>query len=181
MKRKLICLMLQVFIYITPVSATIITTELSNVGGNSWQAEYTVDNNTLGSNIEEFIIWFDLGLYNNISIVSAPIGWDALTIQPDPMLPDDGSYDMLALNLGISSGDFLDGFNITFDWLGGNASMSQYFEIIDPNTWSIIDSGQTTIATTAVPEPSSMMLLAFGVMGVFGFKKKRLFKIKGEK
>ncbi len=171
MKNKLLFVILQLCIYISPVSATVITTDLTNTSGNSWQAEYTVENNTLGSTIEEFTIWFDLGLYENISIVSTPSNWDPLVVQPDPSIPDDGFYDVLALGSGISSGSSLGGFTIMFDWLGGNSSMSQFFEVIDPFTWAVQDSGQTTIVTASIPEPPSIVLLSLGIAGLVLTKK----------
>lgn len=149
--------------------AALITADLTNTGGNSWQAEYTVENNSPGFVIEEFTIWFDLGLYENISVVSTPSDWSSLVIQPDENIPDDGFYDALALNSGIASGDSLSGFVVSFDWLGGNTPTSQVFEIINPVTFAPLDSGQTIII--AVPEPASIMLLALGLIGITLSKK----------
>lgn len=148
------------------VSAATINTELINISGNTWQAEYTVENNLLVSTIDEFTIWFDLGLYENISTVSTPVDWDPIIIQPDASIPDDGFYDVLALVTGIASGDSLGGFRVSFDWLGGNNPTSQFFEIIEPSTFGVLEAGQTTISTTAIPEPLSIILLASGLAGI---------------
>ncbi|AXY02912.1 PEP-CTERM sorting domain-containing protein [Vibrio alfacsensis] len=173
MKSKLSYLVALFLISVSHASATVITAELTNTSGNSWQAEYAVENNTLGASIEEFTIWFDLGLYENISVSSTPSSWDPLVVQPDPGIPDDGFYDVLALGSGISSGSSLDGFAITFDWIGGNSSMSQLFEVVDPNTWAVLDSGNTIIVTTSIPEPSSIILLLLGIAGLALSKKKQ--------
>lgn len=156
------------------VSAATINADLTNISGNTYQAEYTVENDSLASTIDEFTIWFDLGLYENISTVSTPADWDPLVIQPDASIPDDGFYDVLALSSGITNGDSLGGFIVSFDWLGGNASMSQFFEIIDPSTFNVLASGNTIVAANNVPEPFSITLLASGLAGM-AFSRKRRF------
>lgn len=146
--------------------ATLVSADLTNLSGTSWQAEYTIENNSMGSAIEEFTIWFGLGLYENISVIATPAGWDPLVVQPDANIPDDGFYDTLARASGIVAGGSFGGFSVRFDWLGGNASMSQFYEIIDPTSFATLDSGQTIISTLAVPEPASLALLAFGLFGI---------------
>lgn len=154
---------------VSSASATVITTHLTNIIGNSWEAEYVIENDSLGSPIEEFTIWFDLGLYENISVVSTPADWDPLVIQPDPNIPDNGFYDALALSSGILSNSTLGGFTVAFDWLGGNSSKSQSFEVIDPLTFNTLETGNTVIAS--VPEPKSIALLALGLISLLSFRK----------
>ena len=86
-------------------NATVIFYEVQNLGGTTWEYSYTVENDTLGSDIEEFTIYFDLGLYENLVVVSTPADWDPLVIEPDANIPDDGFYDALALSAGISGGN----------------------------------------------------------------------------
>ncbi len=173
MNKKLIYLLFIPLLSFS-VSAATITADFTNISGNTYQAEYTVENDSLASTIDEFTIWFDLGLYENISTVFTPTDWDPLVIQPDASIPDDGFYDVLALSSGIANGDSLDGFIVSFDWLGGNASMSQYFEIIDPFTFNVLESGNTIIAANNVPEPLTITLLASGLAGM-AFSRKRKF------
>lgn len=166
----------------TNAYATIITGTLTNLSSNHWQANYTVTNDTLGSPIEEITIWFDLGLYDSLSIISTPIDWDAIAINPDPFIPDDGFYDALALSSGIGVGASLTGFTLDFDWLGSAAApTSQFFEVVDPFNFNVLDSGQTSLTVTnpptPMPEPHSGILILTALSLLFLFKKRDILKI----
>jgi hypothetical protein len=141
------------------VSASAIGYEVANVAGNSWQYEYLVENNSLSGSLVEFSVFFDLGLYENLSVTATPEGWDGIVAQPDPELPDDGFFDALALSGGIASGTALRGFLVRFDWLGTGTPASQAFDVVDPLTLEVLESGQTT----PVPEPSVLTLLPVGL------------------
>jgi len=150
--------------------ATLITHEFTNLGGNTWQAEYVVSNDTLAVAIEDVTIWYDLGVYENIVAVAAPPGWDPLAVQPDPLLPDDGFYDALALAAPLSPGASLGGFVVQFDLVGATAPDSQFYEVFW-NGFFDSDSGftvpaQTTPGPVAMPEPGSLWLAALGTLGL---------------
>lgn len=169
------------FIVLFPsvVNATIITADLARISGNTWQADYSIENDSLASDIEAFAIYFDLGLYENIVSISVPPAWDPLLQQPDAALPDDGVYDVLALASGITPGGLLTGFVVSFDWLGVGMPGSQFFEIIEPVFFAIVDSGQTTVnGFVTVPESGTMMLmfLSVGLIAVIFFRRKSLAK-----
>jgi hypothetical protein len=105
--------------------ATSVTYDVQNLGGTTWEYTYTVANDTLGVDIEEFTIWFELGLYENLVATATPADWDPLAIDPDPGIPDDGFYDALALVAGITPGGSLGGFSVSFDFLGAGTPGSQ--------------------------------------------------------
>ena len=63
-------------------------------------------------------------------------------------------------NQGIGIGQNVSGFTVSFDWLGTGDPGSQFYEIIDPDTFDTIDSGFT------VPEPAILPLLALGVLAL---------------
>ncbi len=157
----------------TTASATVISFDATNIAGNTWEYSYTVENDSLAVDIEEFTIFFDLGIYENLVIGTAPAGWDPLAIQPDPLLPDDGFYDALALGVGIASGASLGGFTVQFDFLGAGAPGSQFFNILDPFTFDLLDSGETVPAPgVGVPAPGALLLLAIGLLGLS--RKRRI-------
>jgi len=151
------------------VSATTILYDVRDLGSGKFEYEYSVTNDTLAVDIEEFTIFFDMVLYSNLSLTLTPTGWDPLVIQPDIALPADGFYDALALVSRISPGDTLGGFGVSFDWLGTGTPWSQLFEVVDPTTFETLDSG----ATIPVPEPLSILLLASGLGGLAIVKGRR--------
>lgn len=156
------------------VSATTINYDATNISGNTWEYSYSVSNDTLASDIEEFSIYFDLRLYENLTSATAPANWDPLALDPDPSIPDDGLYDALALVSGIAPGDMLSGFSVQFDYLGSGSPGSQFFELLDPITFSILDSGFTMSAASPVPEPESIWLMGVGLVGMlFRISKTR--------
>ena len=141
--------------------------EATGLGSGRWQYSYGVSNISLTEAIEEFTIWFDFGLYDNLAIETSdpPAGdWDELVIQPEQVLGDDGYYDALTLGLGIDIGETESGFTVSFEWLGVGQPGSQFYEIIDPDTFETIDSGYT------IPEPGTLLLLG---LGSAVFRRKR--------
>lgn len=154
-----------------PVQASRIQYEVTNVAGNTWEYTYTITNDSLLADIEEFAISFALGSYENLVVGSTLGGWDPLVIQPDPNLPDDGFYDVLALISGIAPGGTLGGFSVQFDYLGTGTPGSQPFRILDPNTFNVLDSGFTV--SVAAPEPSVLGLFAVGLIGLAAVRGRR--------
>lgn len=132
-----------------------LTTE---IGLGTWQYTYTVSNIDLAMPIEEFTIYFDYDLYKDLAVVEpSPDGWDAIVWQPEPGLGG-GAYDALTVTMGagINAGESIGGFSVSFDWFGTGNPATQYYEIVNPSDFTVMDSGYT------VPEPTTMILLGFG-------------------
>ncbi|MCK4752034.1 MAG: hypothetical protein KAS75_01210 [Planctomycetes bacterium] len=135
--------------------------EIADLGSDRWEYNYAVENISLTGGIEEFTIWFEYGLYENLAIETLdPLAtdWDEIVWQPEPIIEDDGAYDALALNLNIVTGETVNGFAVSFDWLGTGVPGSQFYEVVDPTTYDTIDSGYT------VPEPLTVLFLAGGAV-----------------
>ena len=60
--------------------------------------------------------------------------------------------------------------SVQFDYLGTNTPGTQFFDIFDPFTFAILDSGVTQLAD--VPEPNMLLLLMTGLAGLFGISRK---------
>ena len=153
--------------------ATTVFYNVSNISGNTWEYSYTISNDMLTVDIEEFTIFFDVGLYENLVAASPPAGWDPLVIEPDPFIPDDGFYDALALSVGIAPDDSLGGFNVQFDYLGAGVPGDQFFDIVDPVTFMSLDSGFTQV----VPVPAAIWLFGSGLVGILGVGAARHRKL----
>lgn len=154
-------------------NATTVSYDVSNIAGNTWEYQYTVTNDSLATNINEFVIYFTEGSYNNISFGSTPAQWDPLVIQPDPYLPDDGFYDALALTsaVSIAPGSSLGQFTVQFNYLSAGVPSAQYFEILDPFTRIVLDNGYTQ--PSAVPLPAAVWMFGSGLVGLMGIAKRK--------
>lgn len=174
--KKFICsgfIALSFLFFANTSNATTVNYELNDLGGSNWEYTYSVQNDTLSQDIEEFTIFFDYGLYSNLSVTAAPNDWDAITVEPQEILgyPENGFYDALALSMGVAPGTSIGGFSVSFNWLGSGTPGSQYFEVINPVDFTALDSGMTT-ASAAVPEPGSILLIGTGVAGIVGLRKR---------
>lgn len=149
--------------------AASISYNVTNVAGNSWRYDYTVANSTLGAPLEELTIYFDHTLYRNLAVADSPVEWDSLVVQPDLALPDDGFFDSLALLTGIAPSVSLSGFSVSFNYIGQGVPGAQYFEVVNPTTFAVLESG-----TTAVPAPSAGALLATGIAFAAARRRRRM-------
>lgn len=140
---------------------------------NRWTYQYSIAATSSDSPIEEFSIFFSPSLYANLAVESYPTGWDMLVIQPDSTLPADGFMDALTLMDGILPGQELNGFAVSFDYLGTGVPNSQRFDIIDPITFATISSGLTIPQdVTTVPEPTTAWL-ATSLLPLLYFSRPR--------
>jgi hypothetical protein len=152
-------------------------TDLADIvlGKDLWKYTYTVSDHIFDIN-NGFSIFFDPQEYSNLEdpAPAVNIDWDILVFQPDGGLPADGIYDALSLSNGAS---LADPFMLSFIWSGNGSPGAQSYEIFDAS-FNIVASG---ITVSNVPEPTSVFLLASGLIGIYGAKRKRSFKIMGEK
>jgi hypothetical protein len=166
MKRQIFAAVVFVF-SLTATGFSVPKTEIcyqtSDLGLGRWQYTYDVTNISLTETIEEFTIWFDFGLYDNLAIETPDppaSNWSEIVIQPEPVLKDDGYFDVLALDAGIGVGQTVSGFTVSFDWFGAGDPGPQFYEIIDPATYQTIDSGYT------IPEPATIFLIGIGSLAL---------------
>ena len=175
--HKLLCA-LMVLLFSNAAFANPIFYEVSDLGAGRFQYDYTVDNQT-ASPIEEFTVWFDASVYDNLLIVANPSpDWDGVAIPGDPLLPDlDGFADWLAFGPPIAPGQLLSGFSVSFDWLGNGTPGSQFFEIVDPFTYGVLSDGFTqplpATPPVSVPAPPLLMLVLPGLLMMIGLARHR--------
>ena len=160
-------------VLLTPrVEAIAITYEQLSQSGNYYEYGYTVTN-TSSFYVEEFSIYYQVGSYQNLQVLSSPTDWDPLVLQPSFLF--DGLIDWLALGDLIAPGETLGGFNIAFDWVGVGSSPSerQFFEVYDPSTFDVLADGETSKAKASVSVPEPMVwILVLGGLLVLGFMRQ---------
>lgn len=142
--------------------ATVVEYSLTDLGGSQFEYEYAITNDSLGGPIEQFTIWFDVDLCDNLTITTQePLAsqWNEIILEKTGFgLPI--GYDALSLTDGIQQGQTESGFSVAFDWLGAEVPGPQFFEIINPITLETIDSGYT------IPEPATLLLVSFGMLAL---------------
>lgn len=157
------------------VHASTINYSTSDLGGGSWQYDYTVINDSLGGPLFEFTIDFDRSLYENLIAVSAPASWDGLVVQSGSFIDlNNGFYDALFLQpAGLAVNESASIFSVQFDWLGAADSMpaEQPFIIVDPNTFAVLDQGTTSLVP--IPGAALLFLNGFGLLAGFAHFHRR--------
>jgi outer membrane protein assembly factor BamB len=150
-KSQQVPVLIAIISLISILSSTAPATEVGfvpeDIGGGQWVYHYMLTNDTLADPIEQFIIWFEPWLYENLSIVSDPhIGYDWYqdTVEPDPVWLYYGAYRALAWDEGIPVGDSESGFAVRFTYLGEGTPGPQEFDIVDPNEYISLEAGWTT-------------------------------------
>jgi len=169
-----------------PVSAVAspsisISYTLVPMGGNSYKYVYSITNNgtlTGSAPVQLFDILFDTSQYQESSLqivtpanLNAQWSQEILTGIP-PAVP--AAYDALALAGGVPAGTTVTGFAVQFTWLGSGTPGSQPFQIYDPTTFTLLQSGQTTSAPVSVPAASvlSLILISFGLALTVAFQTR---------
>lgn len=145
-------------------NATIITASTINNGGSMFTTTYTVAAELGEAPIDEFSIFFDSARYASLTVVGAPAGFDAIAVQPDPAIPADGYFDVLALGGGISFGAPVGNFVVSYNFTGAGLPGRQLFNVVDPLSFDTIRAGFTTLedGPNEVPEPGALSLMLLG-------------------
>ena len=157
-----------------PASAAIIDYELISLGGSSYRYEYAVTNDgSLGAgvSVEIFDILFDTSLYDDLSLnivtLDPPASdWDEYFLGSGIGIPS--AYEAWTWSTGIADGDTVFGFAVEFGWLGEGIPGEQGFEVYDPLTFNLLETGTTRSSVEAVPEPNTLALFLLAAIGAYG-------------
>jgi hypothetical protein len=179
MMKKLLCLSIALlWLLACPLVVfgdPIIQFQATNLGGNTWQYDYTVQGMFLAN--QGFKIYFAYDYYKKLSMpVWTQPGWDPIVIQPDDIwgVKSDGQYDALALAANDPSTII---FSVVFEWQGSGRPGSQLFDVYnydpatDLATWSL--SGYTTAKGQTVPEPGTLVLVCVGLAGALTAARRK--------
>lgn len=157
-----------------PLAGTItVHYNLTSLGGNVYRYVYSITNNgSLGSGapVQLFDILFDPSLYRETSLqIATPSSlqsqWSEQLLVSLPGVP--AAYDALALRGGILAGSTISGFSVQFTWLGSGVPGSQPFQVFNPSTFQLLQTGQTAGDTPPLGAPAastlSMILIGVGL------------------
>jgi len=158
--------------------AATIEYKVAYTGGDRWQYDYTIFNNST-EGIGAFTIYFDYGLYNGLDVLSTPLGWDADFWSPQLIghSMEPGEVVAFALDAWLAPGASLTGLSVGFDWFGKGTPGSQAFDIFDQDLFGLLpDQGGRTVPgmdTPEIPEPGTLALLGTGLAGLAAYYRKR--------
>jgi hypothetical protein len=124
-----------------------VTYTATDISGETWQYDYTI-NNPLLVPASEFTIFFNQNQFSNLSVLASPASWSSIVAQPDPGLPADGFFDTLSLTTGLLPGASQSGFSVQTTYSGTGTPGSQIFNIVDSVTFAILSLGETTSASS---------------------------------
>ena len=166
--------------------AAVITYESSNLGGNRWQYDYTIFNDSASDIITAFDINFDFGYYSNIEHLSSPAGWDSVADDPFSLgtnLEIDGILTAWALEEAfyLLPNNSLGIFSVVFDWFGNDAPLGQLYVLYGDNNWNIIGDGWTAGVPPEIPEPQTFMLLGTGILAMAAYYRRKQSVTTGKK
>lgn len=155
-------------------AAATVSYALTTLGGDSYAVEFFVENSALGAPIEEITIYFPFGEFENLRVTGSPLNWDGIAIEPDLGIPDDGFHDWLALADPLAGGATLGGFTALFTYLGSGAPGGFLFDIVDPVTFAVRESGIAQLIGdgTEIPAPSALLLFLTGFAATALSRKK---------
>lgn len=144
--------------------AILLDATLVSLGGSTYRWDYILTNDgTLGAGVA--VASFDI-----VFLQSAITGWSeigadntAWTEYSAPALGDDFFGADADAGAEITVGDS-EAFSVTFDWNGALPLGSQAYNIYDPTTFAVLETGWTTVA--AVPSPSTAALLWLPLMAL---------------
>ena len=149
------------------------TTVYYDVTGGGTGYAYSIVNDSLGFDIFEVSIYFDYEIFevDSLNSPAAPPGWDPFVFGPPDFVNDDGFYDVLALGSGLAPGETLNGLSVQYGLLPGKTAGAQFFEVLDPLTFDVLDSGFTV--PSPIPVPAAIWLFFSGVIGLLALGRRR--------
>jgi hypothetical protein len=159
--RTTIPLLISLLALAAPAGAIVVSYQATDVadavpGEDRWVYRYWLDEFPFAAGYG-FSVRFDPALYAALdaSPATPSAQWDAIAIEPDANLGDDGLYDAEALADAPSVNAT---FTVSFVWLGEGTPGEQPFDVREPAPSFAVLPGES--GTTVLPEPAQSALTA---------------------
>ena len=172
-----------VFAFFMAQAASAVTIEYAttNVGGDRWQYDFTIFNDS-AYDFNAFDIAFGVGVAN-MELLSTGYGWGSDSFVTDSfdylgtgyliaLADDDASWILPGASLGL--------FSVALDWLGNQGPDLSFFAYdfdfgwsrLPINDYAFIDvSGP--VVPDPIPEPGTLALLCTGLAGLAAYYRSR--------
>lgn len=141
-------------------AAPVLNYQLSSLGSGQWRYAYTLQGEAPAAGFDGLTVYFDASQYSLVGNVSAPSGWDVLTVQPDQPLQGSGLVDLLHLAGALAGAIAPVQFSVDFDYIGAGTPGSQRFELYNLSPFAVVQSGQTQPGKVAEPATGALAALA---------------------
>ncbi|QHJ11426.1 hypothetical protein FX988_01655 [Paraglaciecola mesophila] len=162
-------------------NALLIHTQVTKLSDQQYQADYQIYNDTQGA-VDGLMVYFQYGLFDNLSLFSSPADWDVFVAPPEDLfgVQEDGFADALALVAPLQAGDTLNGLSVVFDWLGDTDVITsmQRFETYDANTFEVTSAGEYQLGFTqsvSAPANALFFIALISLIGMISRRNTRFF------
>lgn len=193
LRNTKVCIGALLLLFSVNSHAAIIEQETTLIGGSTYRLDFNIVNDSIASGIFHWFVTLDRTLFENLVVLSGPVGWDTFAInsgadnhtfgaQPPGFFPAPPGFPFVSL------GNEQGGFSLQVDFLGsgvipflpgGVANEDFSVEVGDftLNSPLVTVSGTPTnpgpgTPPTAVPEPSTVLLLAIAFLA-FGLLRRQ--------
>ena len=178
--------------------AATIDYNLTNIGGDRWQYDYTITN-TSSEALYGFSIYFDFGLngdtiYSDLALEFGSASWDEfepglgiwqdswMLVYGDPFAYNPGEFSALSLDAGLAAGGILEALSISFNWAGTGTPGSQRFALFDSDFAPLDIFGNTSgDIPPEIPEPQTLALLGSGLWGLIAYYRRNKSRKAGKR
>ncbi len=155
--------------------AVVVQHSFTFAGGNSWQASFSITNDGGLPEVNSFTVFFDQPVASNLQLLASPSNWDTIVIQPDVALASSGFMDALVFDPAnaLLLGQTAKGFGVSFEWNAAEGLPRSFDFTVNDAGFNVLASGITVASVTAVPEPSTLLLLMLGTATLGAFARRR--------